>query len=166
MSEAPIFSNLSSRSISLAMVTPSLVMVGEPKPLSRTACRPAGPKVIFTALATVSTPFFILMRAASSNSNCLAIKLFNYCNNVRLGQNEILDVINFDLVRTVFFKNDFVADLNGNRNSLFAVFVPLTWTDGSDYALFGFFLIGCGRQNYSGLRNLLRFQGLYDDVIA
>ena len=53
---APMFSNLSSSSISLATVTPSLVMRGAPKLLSRTTLRPLGPSVTFTALARMSTP--------------------------------------------------------------------------------------------------------------
>ncbi len=40
---APMFSNLSSSSISLATDTPSLVMVGAPKLLSRTTLRPWDP---------------------------------------------------------------------------------------------------------------------------
>jgi len=53
---APMFSNLSSSSISFATVTPSLVMRGEPKLLSSTTLRPLGPSVTFTALARISTP--------------------------------------------------------------------------------------------------------------
>ena len=41
---APMFSNLSSSSISLATVTPSLVTVGAPKLFSSTTLRPLGPK--------------------------------------------------------------------------------------------------------------------------
>ena len=41
---APMFSNLSLSSISLATVTPSLVMRGAPKLLSMTTLRPLGPK--------------------------------------------------------------------------------------------------------------------------
>jgi hypothetical protein len=40
------------------MVTPSLVMFGAPKPLSKTTFRPLGPIVTFTALAYLSTPRF------------------------------------------------------------------------------------------------------------
>src|SRR4051794_16291588 len=40
---APMFSNLSASSISLATVTPSLVMRGAPKLLSSTTLRPLGP---------------------------------------------------------------------------------------------------------------------------
>ena len=47
---APMFSNLSSSSISLATVTPSLVMRGAPKDFSSTTLRPLGPSVTLTAL--------------------------------------------------------------------------------------------------------------------
>ena len=53
---APMFSNLSSSSISLATVTPSLVTRGAPNDLSRTTVRPLGPRVTFTASARMSTP--------------------------------------------------------------------------------------------------------------
>jgi hypothetical protein len=61
---APMFSNLSSSSISLATVTPSLVTVGEPKLLSMTTLRPFGPSVTRTAFASLSTPASILARAS------------------------------------------------------------------------------------------------------
>ena len=57
MISAPMFSNLSLRKISLAIETPSLVIVGPENPLSRITLRPRGPSVTFTAFATVSTPF-------------------------------------------------------------------------------------------------------------
>ena len=53
---APTFSSGSFRSISLATVTPSLVMVGEPNFFSITTFRPLGPSVAFTASASVFTP--------------------------------------------------------------------------------------------------------------
>ena len=53
---APIFSNLSSSSISLAIVTPSLVISGAPYDLSRTTLRPLGPSVTLTVLASLLTP--------------------------------------------------------------------------------------------------------------
>ncbi|GBF28762.1 hypothetical protein MnTg03_00323 [bacterium MnTg03] len=64
---APIFSNLSSSSISFATETPSLVTVGAPKLLSRTTLRPRGPSVILTALARMFTPLIIRERASSPN---------------------------------------------------------------------------------------------------
>ena len=56
---APMFSNLSFSSISLATVTPSLVMCGPPKARSSTTLRPFGPRVTFTALDKTFTPFTI-----------------------------------------------------------------------------------------------------------
>ena len=53
---APMFSYTSSRSISLATVTPSLVTVGEPKLFWRITFRPRGPRVTFTAWASLVTP--------------------------------------------------------------------------------------------------------------
>ena len=49
---APMFSNGSSSSISLAMDTPSLVIRGVPNFLSSTTLRPLGPRVIFTVSAS------------------------------------------------------------------------------------------------------------------
>src|ERR1700676_2988115 len=69
---APIFSNLSSSSISLATVTPSLVMRGAPYDLSSTTLRPFGPSVTFTALLRISIPRNILSRASTENLTSLA----------------------------------------------------------------------------------------------
>src|SRR6266849_1371019 len=55
-SSAPIFSHGSSSSISLAMDTPSLVIVGAPHFFSRTTLRPLGPRVTFTASASWFIP--------------------------------------------------------------------------------------------------------------
>jgi len=60
---APMFSNLSSSSISLATVTPSLLIPGEPQDFSRRTFRPFGPKVTFTASARMPTPFIIFSLA-------------------------------------------------------------------------------------------------------
>ena len=71
---APMFSNASSSSMSFAIVTPSLVIVGAPNFLSRTTLRPFGPSVIFTASASESMPRFSEWRASSSKSSCFAIQ--------------------------------------------------------------------------------------------
>ncbi len=63
----PRFSHGSLRSISRAMVTPSLVMVGEPNLRSSTTFLPLGPRVTFTALARVSTPLSNALLASSPN---------------------------------------------------------------------------------------------------
>src|SRR5215211_527197 len=69
---APMFSNLSSSSISLATVTPSLVMRGAPNDLSITTLRPLGPSVTFTALARISTPRSMRSRASVEKRTSLA----------------------------------------------------------------------------------------------
>ncbi len=71
---APMFSKGSGRSISRAMVTPSLVIVGAPNFLSSTTLRPLGPRVTLTASATASIPFFMERRACSSNCSLFATK--------------------------------------------------------------------------------------------
>ncbi len=70
---APMFSNGSSSSISLATVTPSWVMVGAPHFLSNATLRPLGPSVTLTALASASTPVLSARRALSENTSCFAI---------------------------------------------------------------------------------------------
>ena len=72
-SSAPIFSYGSSSSISLAIETPSLVIVGAPHFFSRTTLRPFGPRVTFTASARMFIPRSRPRRASSSNAMILAI---------------------------------------------------------------------------------------------
>ncbi len=62
---APMFSNLSFSSISLATDTPSLVTVGAPNERSSTTLRPFGPSVTLTASARMFNPWTILARAPS-----------------------------------------------------------------------------------------------------
>src|SRR5215207_5536188 len=69
---APMFSNLSWSSISLATVTPSLVMRGAPYDLSRMTLRPFGPSVILTALLRTSMPRSMRSRASVENLTSLA----------------------------------------------------------------------------------------------
>ena len=69
---APMFSNLSSSWISLATVTPSLVMRGAPNERSISTLRPFGPSVTLTALARVSTPRSMRSRASAENLTSLA----------------------------------------------------------------------------------------------
>src|SRR5215469_2062951 len=68
-----MFSDGSSSEISFATVTPSCVTVGTPNFLSRDTLRPLGPRVTFTASASVSIPFFKERRASSVKTICLAI---------------------------------------------------------------------------------------------
>src|SRR5205814_1137093 len=73
---APMFSSGSRSSISLATVTPSLVMIGAPNFFSITALRPLGPRVIFTASARAFTPRKIAWREFSPVTICFAISPF------------------------------------------------------------------------------------------
>ena len=74
-SSAPIFSYGSSRSISLAIETPSLVMVGAPHFFSSTTLRPFGPSVTRTASASLFMPASSARRASSSNAIIFGIGL-------------------------------------------------------------------------------------------
>src|SRR5215467_4510495 len=85
---APMFSNLSSSSISFATVTPSLVIRGAPNDLSRTTLRPLGPSVTLTALARISTPRSMRSRASAANFTSLAAMEFGLrftCDGLRWG---------------------------------------------------------------------------------
>src|SRR6266852_4096251 len=68
-----MFSLGSLSSISLATVTPSLVIVGLPNFLSMTTLRPLGPSVAVTAAAIMLMPLSRLDRASSSNFSCFGI---------------------------------------------------------------------------------------------
>src|SRR3989344_215068 len=70
---APMFSNASSSSISLATDTPSWITLGAPHFLSIATLRPLGPSVVTTALANILTPRISACRASSENFSCFAI---------------------------------------------------------------------------------------------
>ena len=61
---APMFLNWSESSISRAIETPSLVIVGAPVRRSSTTLRPFGPSVTLTVLASSSTPACSSRRAS------------------------------------------------------------------------------------------------------
>ena len=74
-SSAPMRSYGSSSSISLATLTPSLVIVGAPHFLSSTTLRPLGPSVTLTASASWFMPDSSARRACSSKAMILAMSL-------------------------------------------------------------------------------------------
>src|SRR5262245_56611982 len=82
---APMFSYLSSSSISLATVTPSLVTVGEPKLFWRMTVRPLGPSVTLTARASLPMPRRMASRASWSKAICLAGILPPVCGKTSEG---------------------------------------------------------------------------------
>src|SRR6185369_12343959 len=83
---APRFSYGLVRSISLAIVTPSLVMVGAPNFLSRTTLRPRGPRVTLTVSASALTPCSSRCRASSEKLRIFDMCLFYPFSNDRPGR--------------------------------------------------------------------------------
>src|ERR1700726_290006 len=157
---APMFSNLSSSSISLATVTPSLVMRGAPNDLSSTTLRPFGPSVTLPALLRMSTPRSILSRASTPNlTSLLAMMCSLKCWVIRrlggllLGGGQIGEnahdvallhdqqflAVELDLGAGPFAEQHAVADLEIDRDQL-ATFVTAARTDRRDFALRGLFL--------------------------
>ena len=68
---APMFASLSSSSISLATVTPSLVTVGEPQDFSMSTLRPRGPSVTLTVLARMLSPVAMLLAGVLGKDDVL-----------------------------------------------------------------------------------------------
>ena len=84
---APMFSKGSSSSISLAMVTPSLVMRGAPNFLSSTTLRPFGTQGDLYGIGqSVQTGFSSARRASSPNLICLAITINSFFNQIDDGE--------------------------------------------------------------------------------
>src|ERR1043166_1885327 len=183
---APMFSNLSSSSISLATVTPSLVMRGAPNDLSRTTLRPFGPSVTLTALARMSTPRNILSRASTENLTSLAAidvspkcvwvcrsrlrglapgsGLFEHAHDVGLLHDQELLAVDLDLGARPFAEQHAVADLQVDRNE-FAGLVAAAGPDRDDLALRRPLLRGVGNDDAAG-RLLLRGDALDDDTVV
>src|SRR5207237_117354 len=158
---APMFSNLSSSSISFATVTPSLVMRGAPNDLSSTTLRPLGPSVTFTAFARMSTPRSIRSRASTENLTSLAAiyvapllswicvrgrelrgllandgRLFENAHDVALLHDQEIDVVDLDLGARPLAEQDALADLEVDRDQ-FAGLVAAARADSHDLALRG-----------------------------
>src|SRR5690606_2683777 len=138
---APMFSNLSFSSISLATDTPSLVTVGAPKERSRTTLRPLGPSVVLTALARMLTPRTIRVRASSPKNTCLAAisvslkfvhsGLLDHGENFVLADDEHFFAIDLDGLAGVLAEQHLVADLHFHRQNL-AILGALAIADRND----------------------------------
>src|SRR6476660_7716430 len=174
---APIFSNLSSSSISLATVTPSLVMRGAPKLFSITTLRPFGPSVTFTALASVSTPRSKRSRASPEKRTSFAAittyslrilvggrALGDHAHNVGLFHDEEIVALELDLGARPFAEQHAVSGLEIHGDQL-AVLVAAAWPDSDDFALLRLLLSGVGNDD-PALRLLLRFDALDDHAIV
>src|SRR5215831_6275333 len=149
---APVFSIGSLRSISRTIVTPSLVTVGAPNFFSRTTLRPFGPSVMRTDWATVSMPFLRCCRASTSNVTAFAIcvtPLLGLLLAVRaddgeyvfLGDDQVLDFVDLELVAGVLRVEHLVADLELHRH-LGAVVEDPSGPHRLDDPLLGLFLGG------------------------
>src|ERR1035437_9440883 len=143
---APMFSNLSSSSISFATVTPSLVMRGAPNDLSSTTLRPFGPSVTLTALARMSTPRSMRSRASVENFTSLAAisnvsvgfyawraSSGDHAHDVGFLHDEEILAIEFDLGARPLAEQHTVAGLDVDRDEL-AALVAAARADGNDFA--------------------------------
>src|SRR5271166_685317 len=170
---APMFSNLSLSSISLATVTPSLVMRGAPKLLSSTTLRPLGPSVTFTASARVSTPRSRRWRASKPKRTSLLAMFFQSlvssvgfvaeesasgglllvmdlalddAHDIGLLHDQELLTIDLHLGAGPLAEQDAVARLHIQLLQL-AVLVARARADGDDFALHRLFLRGVGNDD-------------------
>src|SRR3954449_12923737 len=183
---APMFSNLSESSISLATVTPSLVIRGAPKLLSSTTLRPLGPSVTLTALFSTSTPLSILVRASVENLTSLAAicavsryvagltdrsgglrlggALLEHAHDVAFLHDQQLVAVELDLGAGPLAEQHAVANLDAHRRQL-ALVVAGTRANRQDLALHRLFLGGVGDdQPALGLRLFL--DTLDDDAVV
>src|ERR1700746_3524723 len=161
-----MFSNRSASSISLATVTPSLVMRGAPYDLSRRTLRPLGPSVTFTALARTSMPRSMRSRASPLNLTSLAAMftlqwlssflirggVINHAHDVGfLHDHEVLTV-ELDLGARPLAEQHAVASLDCERVQL-AILVARAGADGDDFAFHRLFLRRIGDKDAaSGFR--------------
>src|SRR5665213_2210916 len=153
---APMFSNLSASSISLATVTPSLVMRGAPNDLSSTTLRPLGPSVTLTALARMSTPCSKRSRASVLNRTSLAAMVcsssrplafrgtaFDDAHDVGFLHDDDILAVDLDLGARPFAEQHAVADFDVERMQR-AILAARARADSDDLAFHRLFLGGVG----------------------
>src|SRR5258708_30426004 len=158
---APLSSNLSASSMSLATVTPSLVMRGAPNDLSRTTLRPLGPRVTRTAFARMSTPRSMRSRASVPERTSLAANVDNPSYLISLGgflaglggvddahdvgllHDQKVLAIHAHFAARPLAEQDAVARLDVERKQL-ALLVAGARADGADFAFHRLFLGGVG----------------------
>ena len=88
--------------------------------------------------------------------------LFNYCENVVLRENGVLNTVKLDGCACVLRRDDLVTNLNRHRNKL--TVLDLTGTDRGDLCNLGLFLSRCG-ENDAALRLFFCFCKFdYDSV--
>src|SRR3990172_4757122 len=171
---APLVSQGSSSSISLATVTPSLVMVGAPHFLSRTTLRPLGPRVALTALASLSMPFIVARRASSSYKICFAgidasllsrdLCSLENCEDFAVSHEEIFFVVDANLAAGGFSKEDLASDLYIDGDAL-PLIGDLAGPDGDHLPFLGPLFRRVGNDD-SALLDLLLFETPDQDIIV
>src|ERR1700722_12816521 len=184
---APMFSNLSSSSISFATVTPSLVMRGAPNDLSRITLRPFGPSVTLTALLRISTPRNKRSRASDEKRTSLADMVFNpwlemrgragsgrlflrgagaldHTHDVGLLHDQKVLAVDLDLGAGPFAEQYPVARFEFERDQL-AALVPSSRPHGDDLALLRLLLDGVGNDD-SAFRLVLTLDTADDDAVV
>src|SRR6202035_6113144 len=182
-----MFSNLSSSSISLATVTPSLVMRGAPYDLSRITLRPFGPSVTLTALLRISTPRNKRSRASDEKRTSLADMMFNpwlemrgragsgrlflrgagaldHTHDVGLLHDQKILAVDLDLGAGPFAEQYPVARFEFEWDQL-AALVPSARPHGDDLALLRLLLGGVGNDD-AALRLFLSFDAADDDAVV
>src|SRR5450432_2929125 len=173
---APMFASLSSSSISLATVTPSLVTVGDPQDFSMMTFRPRGPSVTFTVLARMLRPWAMLCRACCEKTISLAAmtllsplgsvgeKLFNHREDVVLAQDQVLGAVDLDVAARVLREEDLVACLDLELAQR-AVLLNLAGAHGDDERLERLLLRRVGAvETARGL--LLLFEALHQNAVV
>src|SRR3984885_11356164 len=162
---APMFSNLSSSSISLATVTPSLVMRGAPYDLSRITLRPFGPSVTLTALADMMfNPSFEMRGQAASGGLLLRGGcVLDHSHDVGLLHDQELLAIDLDFSAGPFAEQHPVARFELEWDQL-AALVPSARPHGDDLALLRLLLDGVGN-NDAALRLFVSFDAADDDAV-
>src|SRR5690606_5088747 len=131
----------------LALVTPSLVMVGAPHFFSRTTLRPFGPRVTLTVSASLSTPAWSRARASSLKRRSFAAIFYHSSvhdgQEVTLGEDEVLGAVQLDLGAGELRVEDLVADRDLDRDAV-AVLVTRPGANGDHLADLGLLLRGVG----------------------
>src|SRR5690349_20188513 len=178
---APMFSCGFSSSISLATVTPSLVMVGPPNFFSRTTLRPRGPSVTLTASASWLTPRRIACRESSLYVICFAMNIFSLCRvidnlltcldgrnknteNVVFPHDHVFRAFHLGFAAGVFGEKDAVADFDIEGDEA-AILDSLSVTDGDDLTFLWFLLGRVGNHN-SIPRGFLLVNPLHHDAVV
>src|SRR6266852_903443 len=184
---APMFSKWSLSSISLATVTPSLVMVGLPNFLSMTTLRPLGPIVALTAEAMMFIPRSRAARPSSLDRICFGMlvllldramdwtgprglvglaalaRLLDDREHVFFFHDEVLLVVQRHLGARVLAAEDAVASLHVQRD-LLAVLHHLAVAHRDDFALLGLLLCAVGNDD-AALLGFLLLLPLHEDPV-